>query len=116
MPDLTEQLSSILSDPAGMEKIKAMAQSLLGSDGEKSIPPSIQMPPEEQKSDLPDIASLAQMAKLFNNRPDDDRVRLLLALRPHLSPEKQLRVDKAVKMLKLLDLAPLLGRFGIFQL
>ncbi len=115
MPDLTEQLSSILSDPAGMEKIKAMAQSLLGGEARDAAPKPIPAPVEEKNSELADIGALAKMAQMINSRGDDDRVRLLLALRPHLSPEKQLRVDKAVKMLKLLDLAPMLSRLGILE-
>ena len=35
MDELSEKLSSLLSDPSGMEKIKAMAQSLMG--GEEQI-------------------------------------------------------------------------------
>ena len=55
------------------------------------------------------------MVQLLGTKGDDDRVRLLLALRPHLSKEKQNRLDKAVKMLKLLDIAPLLSQAGIFE-
>lgn len=113
MPDLTEQLSSILSDPAGMEKIKAMAQSLLGGESGEIAPEPAPKP--ENSSQLADIGTLAKMAQMINSRGDDDRVRLLLALRPHLSYEKQLRVDKAVKMLKLLDLAPMLSKLGILE-
>ena len=116
MADLTEQLTSILNDPAGMEKIKAMAQSLLGNNGEHAEPPPVTQKTESSANGLADIAGLARMAQMISNRGDDDRVRLLLALRPHLSPEKRTRVDKAVKMLKLLDLAPLLSKFGIFEL
>lgn len=117
MSDLTEQLSSILSDPAGMERIKAMAQSLLSSNSgqsdqqqEPQAVPSTQTPPQI------DLSGIANMAKMLGSRKDDSRVNLLLALRPHLSQEKQLRVDKAVKMLRLLDLAPLLSQAGIFEL
>ncbi len=115
MPDLTEQLSSILSDPAGMEKIKAMAQSLLGSESVEAVPNPNTTPIEEMSNGLVDVGALAKMAQMLNTRKDDDRVRLLLALRPHLSYEKQLRVDKAVKMLKLLDLAPMLSSLGILE-
>lgn len=119
MPDLTEQLSSILSDPAGMEKIRAMAQSLLGGEAEAATatpaPTAEDQTTAAQKTELPDIASISRMAQMLSQRGDDDRVRLLMALRPHLSAEKQARVDKAVKMLKLLDLAPLLSKMGIFE-
>ena len=63
-----------------------------------------------------DISKITQMAAMLNRGQDDDRVKLLYALRPHLSPEKQKRVDSAVKMLKLLQIAPLLSKLGIFEL
>lgn len=117
MSDLTDQLSSILSDPAGMERIKAMAQSLLSSNnGNPEQEEEPKTAPSTQASSQIDLSGLANMAKMLTSRNDDSRVNLLLALRPHLSQEKQLRVDKAVKMLRLLDLAPLLSQAGIFEL
>lgn len=110
MPDLTEQLSSMLSDPQGMEKIRAMAQSLMGGDSLPSAPmPSVSETPAF------DISKLAALTQGFKNRADDSRINLLVALKPHLSQEKQTRVDKAVKILKLLELAPLLSKLGIFE-
>ena len=54
---------------------------------------------------------------MMKNRKDEsDRVKLLLALRPHLSEEKQQKVDTAVKILKLLDIAPLFKEMGILNL
>ena len=47
---------------------------------------------------------------------DDSRVRLLLALKPNLSPERQAKVDSAIKILKLIELAPLLREMGILNL
>lgn len=112
MSDLTEQLSSILSDPAGMDRIRAMAQSLLASNGQDTAPE----PPRAEPENTLDLSKLAGVAQMLSHRGDDDRVRLLLALKPHLSGEKQQRVDKAVKMLKLLQLAPLLSQTGLFEL
>lgn len=109
MDELTEKLSSLFADPDGMEKIKAMAQSMLGA---QNALPQTETPSEPDF----DLAAVARMMSLLKNRGDDDRVRLLLALRPHLSEEKQRRVDSAVKMLKLLDMAPLLREAGLFSL
>lgn len=113
MPDMTEQLSALLSDPEGMEKIKAMAESLLGNGTPLSQPISTAT---ESAPDLPDIGSIAKIAEMIKPRQDDSRVRLLLALKPHLKPERQTRVDKAVKMLRLLDMAPMLSSLGLFEM
>lgn len=104
MDDLTEKLSALLSDPSGMEKIKNMAQSLLGS-GE----------PEEENSS-PDIAKLLPIISKFSAAGDDNRVRLLMALKPYLSKERQARADKAVKILKAASLVPLISASGLFEL
>jgi hypothetical protein len=113
MDDIQEKLSALLSDPDGMEKIKAMAQSLIGSQSEPELSAS---KPEPISDPGFDIAAVTRMMSLLKNHGDDSRVRLLLALKPHLSEEKQNRVDSAVKMMKLLELAPLLKEAGIFSL
>lgn len=110
MPDLTEQLSSLLQDPEGMARIRSMAEGLFSQNKQEPV--------KETTPEAPDfdISKITQMAAMLNRGQDDDRVRLLYALRPHLSPEKQKRVDSAVKMLKLLQIAPLLSKLGIFEL
>jgi hypothetical protein len=106
MDDISEKLSSLLSDPQGMDKIKEMAQSLLGQSSE---------PTEPETGTDPDIGKIAKMLSLIKGPAgNDDRVKLLLALKPNLSKERQLKVDSAIKILKLIELAPLLKDAGIF--
>ena len=106
MDDISEKLSSLLSDPQGMDKIKEMAQSLLGQSSE---------PPEPETGTDPDIGQIAKMLSLIKGPAGNDhRVKLLLALKPNLSKERQLKVDSAIKILKLIELAPLLKDAGVF--
>ena len=107
MDELSEKLSSLLSDPSGMEKIKAMAQSLMS--GEEQTAP-------EPAPDIDPVALTRILGMLKSSGGDDHRIRLLKALKPNLSPERQPRVDKAIKILKLLELAPLLKEAGITEL
>lgn len=110
MDELTEKLSALLSDPDGMEKIKSMAQGLLGN------PAPVKENPPAPSNDI-DIGAITRIMSLMkSSRKDDERVKLLLALKPNLSPERQSRVDSAVKILKLIDLAPLLKEAGLFNL
>ena len=111
MSDIADQISSLLNDPAGMERLKSMAEGLFSQNPEAKSPPS-----EKESFNIPDMGSIATIANALKNQGDDDRIKLLNALRPHLSSEKQLRVDKACKMLKLLSLAPLLRNMGLFEL
>ena len=109
MEDISERLSAILNDPEGMEKIKKMAESMLGTSEEKK-----EEPLEELGLDMSTLTRA--MGLLKNKNKENDRVKLLLALKPHLSLEKRERVDTAVKILKLLDMAPLLKEMGIFNI
>ncbi len=111
MDELTEKLSSLLQDPAGMERIKEMAEGLFSSGG---VPEPEKQNPSEPEIDISAISRIMGMMK--SGRKDDERVQLLLALKPNLSPERQARVDSAVKILKLIDLAPLLKEAGLFNL
>lgn len=109
MDDISEKLSALLSDPDGMERIKSMAQNLLGNKPESQ---------EEPKADGLDIdigALTGILKKMKGTGANDSRINLLLALKPNLSPEKQARVDSAIKILKLIDFAPILKDMGLFS-
>ena len=106
MDELSEKLSSLLSDPQGMDKIKEMAQNLLGQTSNA---------PEPETDPDPDRGKIAKILSLIKGPSgNDDRVKLLLALKPNLSKERQQKVDSAIKILKLIELAPLLKDAGIF--
>lgn len=109
MDDISEKLSSLLSDPEGMEKIRNMAQNLLGSKPEES--------PKINNDDLDiDIGALTGILKKMKGPAgNDSRINLLLALKPNLSKEKQAKVDSAIKILRLIELAPILKDMGLFN-
>ena len=45
---------------------------------------------------------------------DDNETRLIKALKPYLSKQRSESADKAIKLLKLSKMAPLLGDLNIF--
>ena len=107
MDDISEKLSALLSDPEGMNRIKSMAESLLGSREEAPT----------KKSDEPDIdvgALTGILKKMKGGGVNDPRINLLQALRPNLSAERRERVDGAIKILRLIELAPMLKDMGLF--
>ena len=108
MDDISEKLSSLLSDPEGMNKIKSMAESLLGAKQEETKKTSA------DDFDI-DVGALTGILKrMKGSGVNDSRINLLLALKPNLSEEKQARVDSAIKILKLIELAPFLKDMGLF--
>ena len=102
-PDLSGLLAG-LGGGGGGPDLSALLSQLGGGGGDA---PAIS--PQE----------LSMMMKVFsslNGPRNDDRSNLLFALKPHLSAERQERVDRAAKLLKLASLLPLLKEFDFLKL
>ena len=121
----TDALSSILSNPEAMAKIRAMAAQFASNQApsapEFSIsPPSVNAAPvdglasvlssPELMAKLPQMMSMlapmlsSTQAPTHNNAPksaEDYRNDLLLALRPFLSPERSQAIDAMLRIAKL---------------
>ena len=111
MDELSKRLSEILNDPQSMNKVKEMAESIL-----KNEPEPEPEPPTNPLGGILDSGELLQVMSLVSKlqtQSDDPRTSLLLALKPHLSEAKRDKVDTAVKILRLLDLLPLIKETGI---
>ncbi len=126
MEDLSAMLSQLLDDPQGMEKIKSIAGSLLEGQGPS---PNPSPPGGDSAADTPaaspsggggldispgEIQTMMKLVNAMKSGQDDDRTRLLLSLKPHLSAQRQQKVDQAVKLLKLITLLPLIRESGLF--
>lgn len=113
MDNLNDKLSSILSDPDALNRLQDMARSIFSAEE----PPKPEPTPDSGgliPADI-DLGAVSRLMGLMNNNKDDSRVQLLLALKPNLSPEKQKRVDSAIKILKLIELMPLIRETGLFE-
>lgn len=110
MDDLSEKLSGILSDPDAMKDIAALAAQL------GVQPPGVH---SEQPSPAPDdtAAQLMALAPMLGSmKQEDDTTRLLEAMRPFLSEERQQKLDKAKRLIKVMKLVPLLKDLPLFDL
>lgn len=116
MDDISEKLADLLNDPDSLKKVREMAENILGNNQKNDSPP---------KSDLGSLFGddidpaqigkiISVMSRLKSDR-DDNRTKLLLALKPHLSTPRQEKVDTAIKLLKLIDLLPFLKESGMFE-
>ena len=114
MDDLNGRLEEILSDPESMKRVRMLAESLLGEESEQSGNGESEQG-EAGASDAADISRIISILGRLENRGDDNRTRLLLALRPHLSERRRVKVDSAVKLLKLIEALPLLKEAGILD-
>lgn len=114
--DISQILSSL--SPEDMQNLQSLASSLMSeSDPKQQAPPP---PPKQAQAnpfegiDLNMLGNMTSMLSAFSNSANDPRCQLILSLKPLLSEEKRHRADEAVKIIKLMDLLPLLRETGLF--
>ncbi len=107
--DIADKIQSLLSDEESMNQIKELA-AMFGGMSEGTGGGSGASSPQTPKSENDpgdgglNIDPFALMQLFSAASAKDKDCELLLALKPHLSPDKQKRIDKAVKLLKLYNL------------
>ncbi len=103
MDDTMEKIGKLLSDEESMKQLSELAQLLMNSDSDGNIPEEKKCSDNDNNNNnMPDIAKIMQLTELMGAFSQSDRnTELLMALKPHLKEERQQKVDKAVKMLKL---------------
>lgn len=105
MDDMTEKIQSLLSDEESMQQIRELA-AMFGSSSD--APSANSSAPSDSTSPAPDealpINPAALMRLMSGLSKNDDNCNLLIALKPLLSEDKQPRVDKAVKLLRLYNI------------
>lgn len=109
MDEINDKLSKILNDPESMEKVRQMAESILGEDESATDDTPL---PDMDPAIISKIAGIIQ--KL--NTGGDTRSALLLALKPLVSKRRQKKVDTAIKLLRLIDILPYLKDSGIIDI
>lgn len=112
MEDMQEQMGAILNDPAMMEKIMAMAQSL-----QHSQPPPQPAKAEEPGFSMPniDIGMLQKLSGFASQSGvDPNQKNLLAALSPYLSSQRVNKLEKAMRAAKMARLATaFIGQSGL---
>ena len=99
-----DKLNQILSDPDSMAKIMNLAQSLGGPSAAPNGPPD---PPPKPPPPSPDDAFVKGILRLMQQAQHTDKRQeaLLCALKPYLAPERQTKIDEALRIAKLSQLA-----------
>lgn len=110
MDDFGDKLNAILSDPNAMSRIGDMAKSLMGGG---------ETPKRSPAGDTPDIdpSMLSKVAAMMNksSKHGDDRRALFEAMKPFLSEKRRSKMDRAIKIARLADVASAAAEeFGIF--
>ena len=114
MDDLSEKLAGLLNDPDTMNRVRQMAENILGEN--KSEPQTNSI------SNIGDMLGGEELGKIMSligqlkTQGNDSRTQLLSALKPHLSEPKREKVDTAIKILRMLELLPLIKDTGLFNI
>lgn len=110
--DLGSFLQSVLSDPEQMEKITQMAQGLMG----QAAAPAAEPAASEAARTAPagDAQLLSLLTKTMAAGAGKSRsTALLTAMRPYMRPEKQEKLDRAMKIAGIVSAArTVLGEYG----
>ncbi len=120
MEDISEKISALLNSPDGMDKIRAAAASILGDNpNQDNNPPKNENQgislPNNLLENMGNMQSIARLMGLFKERQEDNRVTLLLALKPHLNSERAKKVDRAVSLLRVASILPVLKEEGLLD-
>ncbi|MBQ8960085.1 MAG: hypothetical protein IJ071_02580 [Ruminococcus sp.] len=108
MDDLMEKLSGILSDKESVQQLSELAQMFMSGQEEPSG--------GEGPQEAPDLSAVMKLSSLAGAMSaHDPKADLLLALKPHLGEERQRKVDKAVKLLKLIALWKIAKENGLLS-
>lgn len=121
MDDISEKISALLNSSEGMERLKSGVMNILGNDNEKASDK-----PEEQKEEgfsipenllnnLGNMQGIMRIANILGNQQQDSRIDLLRALKPHLSKERATRVDRAISLLRIASILPVLREEGLLD-
>ena len=106
MEDMDSRLNALLNDPEAMGRIMALAQQLSGESAASSPPPSPEPPPpSQQEEDGFDPMLLLKFLPLLQELRQDNSsqsMQFLSAMRPFLKPERQPKVERAVKLAHLI--------------
>ncbi|MBQ4225059.1 MAG: hypothetical protein II664_01950 [Oscillospiraceae bacterium] len=122
MDSMSDKIKGLLDDEESMQQLRELADMLnagIADSVSEQSAESIDPPPKSGAGGMPDISQLMGMiGGNTGNSPDmelimqligilrtssenDDSRALLMALRPLLSADKQERIDKAVKLLRI---------------
>ena len=104
MDDMAEKIQSLLSDEESMQQIRELAAMFGGSPDSSAANLSAQSEREKPQSSDFSIDPAMLMSLMSGLSRNDKNCDLLIALKPLLSEDKQPRVDRAVKLLRLYNI------------
>lgn len=122
LDDIAEKIQSLLADEESMRQISELAAmfsggegSFSGENGASEASSGYAAPSGGQEADGLGIDPVAVMQIIGAFSASDKNCDLLKALRPHLSGEKQQKIDRAVRLLKLYNIFTTMRENGMLN-
>ena len=106
-----EDIGSIFSSLSEeeMNNLSDMAQQFMGGDGNSNNSETAADPFGGIDPQM--IAKLIELMPLLQSKGDDERTRLIAALKPLLSPQRRKKADEAIQLMRLMDMLPIIEKF-----
>ena len=111
MNELMDKLQSVLNDEESMKQVRELADMLSGGETGSASPAS-----DAQSSSVPPIDPMLLMkiqGIMSQASKPDKNIDLLMALRPLLKDENKQKLDRIVKLFRLVSLYPAIKESGI---
>ena len=115
MDNLTEKIGELLSDKESIKQISELAQMFMSDTSENSGKDEASNENDDIFGgiDFEKILKLQEIFVAFSEK--DKNTELLTALKPYLKDEKKQKVDKAIKILKLLAVWNIVKESGMLN-
>ena len=115
MDDISAKISELLSSQEGIRQIAEMAQQL-GIDPSQldgilgdEAPPKKEKPPQDMFDGI-NVETLLKVQQIINRmNSTNNETALLDALKPYMSPERSKKIEDAKRIMKLMQLIPLIN-------
>jgi len=122
MEDISQKISNLLNSPDGMSKLKSLAEGLFSNNAANDTE-SEKTNQQETSLSLPDnilqnmdnIGGIMRLVNVLGKEQHDTRIDLLRALKPHLSSNRAKRIEKAISILKIAAILPILREEGLLD-
>lgn len=111
-----DKVNEMLSDPESLKQIQELANMLNSEMGSSQTTQNNSnnvnntfnnnTNNNSNDNDMPniDFSKIFQLIQMFNSTSNSQDTALLLAIKPYLTSERQSKVDKAIKLMKMYDI------------
>ncbi|MBR1423334.1 MAG: hypothetical protein IJ571_07845 [Ruminococcus sp.] len=105
------KLQSVLNDEESMKQVKELADMLSGGSADQ---PQLSQPLSQPAAPAIDPAMLMKIQSVLSQASKPDKnIDLLMALRPLLKDENKTKLDRIIRLLRLVSLYPAIKESGI---